>query len=355
MLNRRRFLKYAFGATGLALLPEAIFADETNKKKLAKYTFKFSSPYKTSDYETTPHAHLEIKQLIEKYTQNNVYVEIRDNGIDGIGSSLVNSVKYNLTDCALLSVSNLSPIIPELDIINIPFWSASPEDYIRLFTSDVWKRHVLSKLEKHNLKLLLPYVVGARTATSTKQFGKRIVTPEDFVDVIFRIPGSINLKYFYQMTRARPHTIAWRLTAITARARRFQALDPSITGLYSGPDGLRNEIGVISEIESVHDGWVAIANKDFINTLDSKTRIQFLLAWEEIQQAQSKQYENVNKLCSDKFKKLGTKIYRPSQHDKEVLASTFGHERAEWDPVKKRLLGEDGLLIFDGMYKAAKG
>lgn len=214
----------------------------------------FSSPYKTSDYETTPHAHFEIKQLIEKYTQNNVYVEIRDDGIDGVGSSLASSVKYGLTDCALLSVSNLSPMIPELDIINIPFWSASPENYMRLFSSDVWQRHILSKLDKHNFKLLLPYVVGARTATSTKQFGKRIVTPEDFVDVIFRVPNSLNLKYFYQICKARPHIIPWELTAKTARVGRFEALAPSITGLYSGPDGLRNEIGIISEIESVHDG-----------------------------------------------------------------------------------------------------
>ena len=170
----------------------------------------FSSPYKTSDYETTPHAHFEIKQLIEKYTQNNVYVEIRDDGIDGVGSSLASSVKYGLTDCALLSVSNLSPMIPELDIINIPFWSASPENYMRLFSSDVWQRHILSKLDKHN--------------------------------------------YFYQICKARPHIIPWELTAKTARVGRFEALAPSITGLYSGPDGLRNEIGIISEIESVHDG-----------------------------------------------------------------------------------------------------
>tara|TARA_R110001592_G_scaffold60385_1_gene183561 strand:- start:1515 stop:1631 length:117 start_codon:yes stop_codon:yes gene_type:complete len=38
-----------------------------------------------------------------------------------------------------------------------------------------------------------------------------------------------------------------------------------------------------------------------------------------------------------------------------VLASAFGRERAEWDPMKKSLLGEDGLFLFDGMYKAAKG
>ena len=355
MLDRREFLKYSTGVTGLALLPEAIFADEKNKQKLAKYTFKFSSPYKTGDYKATPHAHLEIKQLIEKYTNNNIYVEIRDNGIDGIGSSLANSVIHGLTDCALISVSNLSPRIPELDILNIPFWSASPKEYSALCSSGVWQKHVLAKFEKYNYYPLLHYVVGARTATSTKQYGKRIVAPKDFVDVLFRIPGSTSLKFFYRLTKARTQSIGWGLTAKLARANRFQALDPATTGLYAGPDGLRYEIGIISEIESVHDGWIALADLNFINALDSITKTQFLMAWEEIRQAQLLQYENATKFCSDEFKKLSTKIYQPTQHEKDVLANAFGHERVEWERVKKHLLGEDGMLIFDEMYKAAKG
>ncbi|EPJ54602.1 MAG: hypothetical protein OFPI_06540 [Osedax symbiont Rs2] len=355
MLDRRGFIKYSTGVTGLALLPEAVFADESNKRKQAKYIFKFSSPYKTKDYKVTPHAHLEIKQLIEKHTNNNIYVEIRDNGIDGIGSSLANSVRHGKTNCALISVSNLTPRIPELDILNIPFWSSSPQEYTALCNSPVWQRHVLSKFEKHNYYPLLHYVVGARTATSTRLYGKRIVAPEDFVDVQFRIPGSTSLQVFYRLTKASTQSIGWRLTARTARANRFQALDSSITGLYAGPDGLRNEIGIISEIESVHDGWIALADLAFINALDSKTKAQFLMAWEEIRQAQLLQYENATKFCSNEFKKLGTKIYQLTQHEKNVLSNAFGHERVEWERVKKRLLGEDGMLIFDGMYKAAKG
>jgi len=131
MLNRRGFIKYSTAVTSLALLPEAIFADEKNKQKLAKYTFKFSSPYKTNDYKVTPHAHLEIKQLIEKHTNNNIYVEIRDNGIDGIGSSLANSVRHGKTNCALISVSNLTPRIPELDILNIPFGHQAHKSILR--------------------------------------------------------------------------------------------------------------------------------------------------------------------------------------------------------------------------------
>ena len=163
------------------------------------------------------------------------------------------------------------------------------------------------------------------------------------------------MQFFYRLTKARTQPIDWGLTARTARANRFQALDPCITGLYAGPDGLRNEIGIISEIESVHDGWIALADLAFINALDSKTKTQFLMAWEEIRQVQLLQYEDAANYCSGEFEKLGTKIYQPTQHEKDVLANAFGHERVEWERVKKHLLGEDGMLIFDEMYKAAKG
>jgi len=355
MINRREFLKYSTQLAALSAIPQAVFADEAKKQKLAKVTFSFSSPYRTIDYATTPHAHLEIKALIEQYTYNKIYVEIRDNGRDGIGSSLANSVRFGDTNGALISASNLSPRIPELDILNIPFWSASPEDYTRLCHSNVWKRHINDKFVKYNYVPLLHYVVGARTASTTKKYAKRIVKPEDFTDVVFRIPGSRSLQIFYKLTGARPQSIPWRLTAATARAGRFEALDPSITGLYAGPDNLRQEIGVISEIESVHDGWIAIANVDFINALDTTTRMQFLDAWEAIQQFQLAQYMKAQKLCSAEFIKLGTEIYQPSIAQKNDLASAFGHERPEWDSIKKHLLGRDGIFIFDGMHKAAKG
>jgi TRAP-type C4-dicarboxylate transport system substrate-binding protein len=355
MLSRRKFIQYSTGLTGLAILPQTILCDEINKQKLAKYTFKFSSPYKTNDSHATPHAHLAIKQLIEKYSNNNIFVEIRDNGMDGIGSALASSVRHGVTNGALISMSNLSPRIPELDILNIPFWSASPKEYSALCNSDVWHKNVLAKFEKHQYYPLLNYVVGARTATSTKKYGKRIVAPEDFIGLKIRIARSKSLSFFYQLMKARTQNIDWALTARTARANRFQALDPSITGLYAGPGGLRNELGIISEIESVHDGWIAITDLAFINALDPKIKKQFLLAWEEIREVQLLQHENTTKFCSSELEKLGTKIYKPTKHEKNALENAFGHERAEWIPVKKRLLGTDGMLLFDQMYKAAKG
>ncbi len=362
ILDRRLFLAQSLVigiclllSTQISFVYASYLKDEKLKEENAKYIFNFSSPYYTSKNLTTPHVHIEIKDLIEKYTNGKVYVKIHDGGKRGIGSSLSNSVKYGVSEGALISVSNLVPMIAELDILNIPFWSASESEYLRLIKSKMWHDRILKKTEKSNIRVLFHYLVGARTATTTKNYGKLIKAPEDFDGVKFRIPGSKSLETFYKLAKAVPLKFPWRLTSKAAAAGRFEALDSSVVGLYSGPENLNKTLGTISEIESVHDGWVAIGNLDFIESLDEKTRIQFLDAFEEIQALQVKSYHNSKNHCIQEFKKLGVNVYTPNKKEKEILSNAFGHTNPIWEPVKKRLLGTNGLVIFDDFFKAVHG
>lgn len=364
--GRRHFLTCSIGAglSYFSLLPgwlyenDLVLADELKEEKrketLARYVFNFSSPYYTSDHLTTPHAHLAIKRLIEAYTKNKIFVKIHESGAKGIGSELSKSVSYGFSQGALLSVSNLSVMAPEVDVLNIPFWCSKESEYLRLFSSQLWDKYVLSKMKPHKIQVLFPYVVGTRTATSTKRYGKLIRSPGDFVGLRFRIPGSESLKLFYELANARPVAIPWKHCAKTARGGRYDGLDPSLIGLYSGPGDLKTELGIISEIESVHDGWVAIGNTDFIESLDSKTRIRFFDAFEEIQVEQVKLQKRAKGFCTEKFAELGVRIYTPAPEEKKELSDSFGHSNPAWEPVKKRLLGDDGLAVFDAFYQIAK-
>ncbi|MCX4026245.1 hypothetical protein H0A36_15085 [Endozoicomonas sp. SM1973] len=351
-MNRRSAIKYlltvsaslnpilaAFSSTDPLLLKE-----EQKKAKLAKYIFNFASPYFSDKYLTTPHAHHEIKQLIEQYTHNQVYVAIHDGGSFGIGSALSSSVIYGQVQGALLSISNLTPRAPALDIINIPFWCASAEGYQRLVNSNIWRQHVLSQAA--HVTVLFHYVVGSRTASSTRIYGKTIKSPGDLNDVRFRVPASESLLHFYQMAGAKPTSILWGLAAKTARLNRYDALDPSVIGLYSGPDELNKEIGVISEIESVHDGWVAIANNHFIQSLDKSTRLAFFDAIEEIRHKQFLLYQRSYNHCRQIFSQMGVNIYQPSIQEKEAFKLVFGHQRKEWNSIKEKLLGPKWSSIF---------
>ncbi|MCG8668567.1 MAG: hypothetical protein MI867_04070 [Pseudomonadales bacterium] len=365
-LNRRIFLKFAV-AQGICMTmaassspifagleePNKLLQEENKKRKAAKYIFNFSSPYKSSDYLTTPHAHFEIKELVEKYTNNNVYVSIRDNGTDGYGSPLANQVSHGVTTGALLSISNLSAKTPQVDLLNIPYWAANDQQYLKVFKSDLWRRHVLSKMELKKIRVLFPYVVGERTATTTKKSMKTIRKPEDFFDVVFRVPNSHALESLYSHLKAKPYYVPWDLCAKNANRGRFEALDPSTTGLYAGPNNLRGEIGIISETGFVQDGWVAIANSDFIDSMDSVTQQQFLESFEEIQNRQFESYQRARLLCQQQFEKLGTKIYVTTSKERRILNNRFGYASPIWDDFKTKLLGDDGLNIFAKMHNIA--
>ena len=366
--KRRHFLKHSMkmgaGLSYFTLFPDQLFnrgvaladdvKEEKQKEKLARYVFNFSSPYFTADHLTTPHAHLDIKQLIETHTKNKIFVKIHDGGAKGIGSELSKSVSFGLSQGALLSVSNLAPMAPEVDILNIPFWCANETEYMRLFGSQLWKTSVLSKMAPHKIQVLFPYVVGERTATTTKRYGKLIKSPEDFSGIRFRIPGSKTLKVFYELAQATPVSIPWKHCAKTAHGGRYDALDPAVIGLYSGPGNLKKEIGIISEIASVHDGWVAIGNTDFIDTLDSQTRRQFFNAIEEIRVEQYKGYKRAKQACIRGFEELGVTIYTPTPKEIKKLSDLYGHANPAWEAVKKRLLGNNGLAVFDKLYRIAK-
>jgi TRAP-type C4-dicarboxylate transport system substrate-binding protein len=299
--------------------------------------------------------HQQIKQIIEKNTNNNVYVKIYDKGTQGHESQLASAVRYRVMQGGLLSISNLSPMVNEVDVINIPFWAADDSDYLRLVNSAAWNKYVLSKTRAYKIKVLLHYVIGTRTATTIKHYGKTIKSPEDFAGVQYRIPNSDMLAIFYKLAKAAPQSIPWNLAAVTARHGRFQALDSSIIGLYSGPDNLKDEIAVVSEIGLVQDGWVAIANTDFIESLDQQTRGQFLDSFSAIQTAQFDAYHSAKKYCIQEFIKLGVKIYTPSRQEHIALGNAFGPANNVWTPVKTTLLGPNGVAIFDELYKAAKG
>lgn len=363
MPTRRTFLLDAL-RLGAALGAGAVvageereaLADDRRKGELAKYRFRFGSPYATESAETSLNAHVEIKQLVEAHTHHRVHVEILDRGSEGIGTPLAVKVQTGYLQGAVLSVSNLAPMVPELDILNIPFWSAEEDAYLRLFSSEPWQRHVLSHASYHGIRFLFPYVVGSRTATSTRLYAKTIRAPEDFVGLRIRVPpGSGTLATLYKLAGAEPHPVAWKYCARTARAGRFDALDPAPAGLFAGPDNLRNEIGTISEIASVHDGWVAIANTGFVDAMDAKTRTRFLEAFEAVQAAQFESFRRVRRHVETEFGKLGVDIYRPTPEEKEAFSEAFGPAHPAWEQVKRDLFGKDGPAIFDELHAAATG
>jgi TRAP-type C4-dicarboxylate transport system substrate-binding protein len=364
LISRRNLikssLKYgsALALTGassnvFSTTPHSDLSDDFKRKLLAKYIMTFGSPYVTENAHYSPHMHQEFKKNVEEMTKGQVYVEISDKGASGIGPVLMANIAHKKVVAGLVSVSNLAPIAPELDILNIPFWSAESQHYVNLVTSPIWNRLILDKIRaKGAIDVLFHYVVCARSATSTRMFREIIKTPSNVRGVAFRIPSSKTLGLFYRLAGARPIKIDWGDTAEGARKRRFYALDPGIIGLYNGPDGLKNELFAISQIDSVHDGWMAVINKHWLDALPAKLRLAVLDASEITFREEIKKVSVIKERCISAFKHLDTQIYMPTTDEKQEWMAQCGYKRPEWTPVKKAILGDASL--FDKLIDATR-
>lgn len=327
--------------------------EQQQLKAAASHVLTFGSPYLSQNWRSSPHMHQQLKRNIQEMSQGQVYVDIQDAGLAGVGVELAGSVSHGMVDAALVSVSNLARVAPELDILNIPFWSADNQSYLNLVTSKAWDQLVVDKIRSQNrLDVLFHYVVGPRTATSVGVSGNTYRTPADLRGHLVRVPASHTLRSFYQMVGARPREVAWKRTSYAAEQAYIHALDPSIIGCFNGPDGLRNHIGVISQIDSVHDGWVAVINQAWLGRLPRRLRLIVRDAAEKTFQQHLLRTSEVTQYCIDEFTRLGSAVYVPTEQERAAWIDCCGPHRTQWDPVKKKLLGD--TQTFDRLVEATQ-
>lgn len=357
---RRQFLKgnLALGlASALGCVKPAISGylseEQLDARKSAEYVMVFASSYDSDNWQLIPHMHQQIKLNIEELSEGRIYVDIYDKGQLGVGTELMAQVSRGHISSALVSASNLSPVAPQLDVLNIPFWAAENQHYLNLVTSPAWRDLVLNPIGKQGrIDVLFPYIVGARTAASTKTYNHRFAIPSDITDVTFRIPSSQVLRQFYQLLGTKPVSVNWKEVAGFSRKNLIQGLDPSIVGLLNGPDNLKAQIGVISEIDSVHDGWMAVVSQKWRNSLPNDLQEVLIVASEKTFRQQLEWAQPCTENCRVEFSKLGVETYTPTLEEKAKWRDIAGFQRAEWSAMKQQILGKAD--IFNELLEASQ-
>lgn len=254
---------------------------------------------------------------------------------------------------ALVSVSNLTPAAPALDILNIPFWAASDQEYLNLVTSNVWKSLVLDKISQQGLlEVLFHYLPGPRTISTSKEYGKVIRTPDELKNVIMRVPRSQVLKQLYNMLNASVVDVDWKDVSSLAKMGRIEAFDPSLVGLYNGPNDLNRHVGSSTQIESVQDGWLAVVSQRWLASLPPDLRVILDKASEMTFTQHLATTKTVQQACAKKLVESGTTLYTPTREEQRDWIRRCGSQRREWLDTKKNLLGD--VDTFERLIAATK-
>ncbi|ASP39511.1 hypothetical protein CHH28_12875 [Bacterioplanes sanyensis] len=346
-LSRRRFLAASVASAVAWQYPLRAAAD-------SEYRLRFASPYRTIEAPTSPHMHEQIKEVVERLSDGRIQVDILENGAAGIGPELMAKVSRGMVDAALVSASNLSPIAPILDILNIPFWSASNDAYDRLVRSTVWRRLIVDHINNAGaIYVWFPYVVGARTLATGKHWPQAITHPDQLVDAVVRVPSSELLRHCYTIAGGRTRRVDWGEVSKSLQLRQIDIIDPSISSLYSGPDGLRHHIAHISQIESVHDGWMAVINQNWLRSLPASLQDVMYAAGDEIQALQPKIARQADDAAKQLFSAAGVDIHQLDDEQRAHWQQRCGHQHPSWRRFKRDILGNE--LLFDELLAAANG
>jgi len=325
--------------------------EEKEREETAKHVMHLAAEYRYEMQRAYPFMALDFKENIQNATAGKVYVKVSPAGQLGVGTQLVEKVQAGTVQAAQHSLSNFSPFAPAVDLINIPYWVGSNQRFVNLVTSKVWEEQINAKVMEKGFKPLFYYCIDPRTAAKRKGLDDApFRTPEDLKGIKFRIPASNILKEFYRLCGANPTPVAWGETASAIKQGVADALDPSAGALYVF--GFKDVLSWITFNRPVPDSQVYSCNLGWFNALpvDVREAVLFGSHITFLQNLSAVPASRAHAMAE--LTKAGVKFYTPTPEEFSKWEAACGHQRPEWEPVKKQLAGS--IAAFDHLLEAAK-
>lgn len=359
--ERRKFLdavaKYGFTTAAVAVASGTLMADsafaqtaneEAERKKAAKYTMTVGTAYIIGASRVQPIMQLDFKENIQNMSNGEIYVNLAAGKKLGAGKVLANKVQKGVIQVAQHSISNLAPFAPASDLINLPYWSATNQQFVNLVKSDMWEKTVHPKVEAAGFKVLWYPSFSPRTF-SVRKGGNPVLKPADMAGLKFRVPGSKMLQQFVRMLGANPTPVAWGETPSAIKQGVADALDVTVNGL--AVFGFGDILDHITLAQTVHGGQVYSCNLEWFNSLPKNLQESVMYASDVTFRQNLAKVPAAFAYGKSVLSSAGVKFHTLSDDAMAEFKELGGHQRPEWDSFKKELAGS--LDTFDKLLTAA--
>lgn len=360
--ERRRFLKITAGfgitAAAVALAKNALGSEQTSAqiarketeiKAAAKYTMILGTAYALGVSRSYPIMQLDFKENIQNASMGRIYVQLAPAGQVGASGTLARKVQQSTIQAAQCSISNFSPFVPEVDLINIPYWCSENQNFVNLVTSDIWQQEIHPKIEARGFKPLWYPCIDPRTLAAGKGVSKEITTPEQMRGVNFRIPNSNMLQRVYQHLGANPILVEWVEAATAVRMGHVDALDPSLGALHVF--GFEKLLSHITFAGIVQDAQIYFCNLEWFRRLPQPLRASIDFASEMTMRQNHAQVAASRAHAQMQMRSAGIKLHRLSPDEKAQWVQKIGAQVGIWNDVKQQLAGS--LRQFEKFKEAA--
>ena len=360
--ERRRFLKLSagFGVTAamVALSNRAlgeeeaaaqIVRKEAELKAAAAHTMILGTAYAPGVSRSYPIMQLDFKENIQNTSRGKIYVQLAHSGQVGASGALARKVQKASIQAGQCSISNFSPFVPEVDLINIPYWCSENQNFVNLMTSAFWKKEIHPKIESRGFRPLWYPCIDPRTTALGKGIKEPIKTPDQVRGIKFRIPNSNMLQRTYRTLGANPILVEWVEAATAIRSGYVDALDPAVGALYVF--GFKTLLSHITFTDIVHDAQIFFCNLEWFNQLPQHLRASIDFASEMTMRQNHAKVPAARAHAEMQMTAAGVKLHRLSPDEKAQWKQKVGAQLPIWNDVKMQLAGS--LSQFDKFKEAA--
>lgn len=181
--------------------------------------------------ENTPKglAAQKFAELVKEKTNSRVKVEVFPNGSLYSDEEEIDALLRGDVQMIAPSVSKVTQLLPEWQVLDLPFIFESYDDVERAFTGEVGKR-LLAMLEKKEMKGLALWGNGFKQMTSNRRL---LIEPSDFSGLKFRVMPSEIIEKQFQLLGAKSIVVPFNHVYESLEKHAFDGQENTISNIYS--------------------------------------------------------------------------------------------------------------------------
>lgn len=257
-------------------------------------------------------------EIIADRTDGKIKVEVFPNEILYSDEKELKALKRGDVQMIAPSYSKMTEVIPEWQVLDLPFIFRDVEHVKNVYTGEVGER-LLSKLEKENIKGLALWGNGFKQMTSSNG---ALIAPEDFSGQRFRIMPSDLIAKQFELLHAIPKAAEFNDVYIALEGNEFDGQENTISNIYSkGFYRLQKDMTVSNH---GYLGYSVLMNEEFWNSLEPELQTHIQEAMDETTIWMLHESKEMNDTQFSRMKETSNmKIYELNEKEKEKWRKVF--------------------------------
>ncbi|MBP1962924.1 DctP family TRAP transporter solute-binding subunit [Paenibacillus aceris] len=306
--------------------PHAYDDEQTglNEQTLIRFSFVVA--------ENTPKglAAQKFAQIVKEKTNDHIKVELFPNGSLYNETDEMEALQRGSVQMIAPSFSNISEVVPEWMVMDLPFAFHNEEDVEKAFRGKIGSI-LQKKLESNGMVGLGFWANGFQQMTSNQ---RPLIHPEDFHDLKFRILPSKVIESQFRQLKARTYPIPFNQVYRSMESGDVDSGENSISNIYSKKLYQVQKYMTLSNHAFL--GYGVLMNRSFWNnSLTSAQREALTEAMQETTIWANQNAISINQKQWDELKRM-------SQLQIHILTED---ERAEWQQVLEPVYREAQTFI----------